>query len=84
MDLNDKRNAIEVAMIVYVIQHTHVLADCDEEDVKFIGVYSSEDAANMAIERASIRPGFVDSKDGFSIDKYVVDEDNWTSGYLTT
>ena len=70
-------------MIVYVVQHTHLI-NTYEEDTKFIGVYSSYQNAERAIERSKLLPGFVDAIHGFSVDKYAVDEDSWTSGYVTT
>jgi len=54
-----------------------------EEDVKMIGVYSTEASAAEAVKRMRSLPGFHDAPDGFSIDRYAVDEDNWTEGYVT-
>jgi hypothetical protein len=67
---------------VYVLQHVHSLDDGDE-DVKFIGVYSSQENARAAIERLSEAPGFCDAPTGFHIDEYQVDEDQWVEGYST-
>jgi hypothetical protein len=68
--------------VVFVVQHLHVQED-GAEDVKFIGVYSSQHAAEQAVERSKLKPGFCDVPDGFSIDQYALDEDNGTEGYLT-
>lgn len=67
---------------VFLVQHVHVLDD-GEEDVKLIGVYSTERLAAAAVERALALPGFSDAPDGFNIDRVLVDEDNWTEGYVT-
>jgi hypothetical protein len=67
---------------VYVLQHVH-LSDDGAEDTKFIGVYSSRDNARAAVERLSRAPGFSDAPDGFHIDEYQLDEDQWTEGYIT-
>jgi len=67
---------------LFVVQHLHVLND-GEEDVKFIGVYSSQEAAQKAVDRLKLKPGFCDTPEGFSIDPYTLDEDNWTGGYST-
>jgi len=69
-------------MDLFIVQHLHVLDDGDE-DVKFIGVYSSPEAAQLAIDRLSAKPGFCDASGGFSIDPYTLDEDNWREGYAT-
>ena len=51
--------------------------------MKLIGVYSSEENAQSAIVRLSQQPGFVDQPDGFHIDRYGVDQDHWTEGFIT-
>ena len=68
--------------VVYVLWHTHVLPDGEEND-KLIGIYSSESKANEAQERAGKLPGFRDAPEGFIIDRYALDEDHWTTGYVT-
>jgi hypothetical protein len=67
---------------VYVLQHEHV-ADDGTEDVKLIGVYSSQDNAQAAIERLRQVPGFSEAPDGFHLDEYQVDMDHWVEGYVT-
>ena len=69
-------------MFTFLVHHVHVLGN-GVEDVKLIGVYSSEDKANKVISRLVQQPGFVGSPDGFSIDKYEVDEDHWSEGFVT-
>ena len=67
---------------VYVVQHVHEFEN-DTEDVKLIGVYSSRENAESAVNRLSQVDGFKDTPDGFDIDEYEVDQDNWTEGFLT-
>ena len=67
---------------VYVLQHVHELSN-DNEDVKFIGVYSSQANAEAAVARMRLQPGFADSPDGFHIDPYDIDADHWTEGFIT-
>ena len=62
----------------YLLQHER----SDAEDVKVIGVYSSELEAMAAIERLANQPGFRDYPDGFSIDAYELNRDNWTEGFV--
>jgi hypothetical protein len=69
-------------MDVYALHHVHEI-DTDNEDVKLIGVYSTEDEAKTAIERLSGQPGFCETPQGFHIDRYTLDRDNWTEGYVT-
>ena len=69
-------------MTVYVLQHVHSFED-GEEDVKFIGVYSSRANAQGAMKRLSQSPGFSESPDGFCIDEYQLDKDQWVEGYAT-
>jgi homoserine kinase type II len=65
---------------VFVLQHVHARQD-GTEDVKFIGVYSSREKADAAVARLSHLPGFADARDGFHVDEYHVDQDQWAEGY---
>ena len=67
---------------VYVLQHVHSMRD-GTEDVKYIGVYSLRENAQAAIARLGQTPGFADAPDGFHIDEYQMDRDQWVEGYST-
>ena len=67
---------------VFVLQHVHSQED-GVEDVKFIGVYSSQEKAQEAVARMVHLPGFADAPDGFHIDEYRIDQDHWVEGYVT-
>ena len=53
---------------------------CDE--VKLIGIYSSTENAEKAIERLRLQPGFRDKPNDFTIERYEVDKDHWTEGFV--
>jgi hypothetical protein len=66
-------------MTVYLLEHVR---DPDgDEDVKILGIYSTRDAAQEAIDRSLKLPGFRDHPDGFNIDEYTVDRDYWETGF---
>jgi hypothetical protein len=79
---------------VFVVQHLHVLPQ-GEEDVKLIGVYSTQSSAIAAVERLREAPGFrefpelVDASNaptgtqGFYVDEYSLDLDYWPEGFET-
>jgi hypothetical protein len=78
---------------VFVLQHCHVLPSGDD-DSKLIGIYTTREAAEAAVARLRIQPGFrerpriVDAEvdqdaNGFYIDEYKIDEDHWREGYVT-
>jgi hypothetical protein len=76
---------------VFVLEHLHTLPS-GEESWKRIGIYRTWDDALSAIERVKSQPGFsdhpelidrLDDKDGFHIDEYPLNEDNWQEGYVT-
>lgn len=78
---------------VFVVQHLHTLPN-GIEDIKLIGVYSSKESALTAVDRLKSRPGFCenprvinpgidDDDQGFYVDEYSLDDDNWTEGYIT-
>lgn len=69
-------------MKVFVLHHVHELSD-GEEDVKLIGIYSSEETANLAIARLAQQPGFREAVAGFHVERYEVDKDHWTEGFVT-
>ena len=70
------------ARAVYLLHHVREVS-ADEEDAKLIGVYSSRKAAEEAQARSSKLPGFKKYPDGFVIDRYVINCDAWTSGFVT-
>jgi len=74
-----QKNSIEV----YIVQHERIISE-NVEDIKFIGVYSTKENAQEAVTRLSLQPGFSDTVDGFYIDEYIMDKDNWTEGYVTS
>ena len=69
-------------MDVFVVQHVHEIS-ADDEDVKLIGVYTTEETARAAVVRLSLQPGFRDTASGFRVDRYTLDEDHWSDGWLT-
>lgn len=67
---------------VYVVQHSYEVDVYDE--IKFIGVYSSEENAKSAVNRLKNKEGFSSFPENcFYINKYLIDEDNWTEGFIT-
>ncbi|HVF88349.1 MAG TPA: hypothetical protein VM866_12205 [Pyrinomonadaceae bacterium] len=69
-------------MEMFVLQHAHELGD-GQEDVKLIGIYSTAQRAEQAIESLRNLPGFRDAQGAFSVDRYEVDADHWVEGYVT-
>jgi hypothetical protein len=69
---------------VFVLQHVHTVSDGEEEDedIKLIGVYSTDAQALAAISRLSTRPGFRDHLDGFHISPLTLDKDQWSEGFV--
>lgn len=64
---------------VYLLWHTNSLND----DIKLIGVYSSEKIAMEKITVYKKIPGFCDDKEGFEVSKYQIDRDHWTEGFIS-
>jgi hypothetical protein len=65
---------------VYILAHVFDLSD-QQQDVKLIGVYSTEEDALEAQERARQRPGFSENPDGFNVAAYELDRDYWVEGF---
>ena len=69
---------------VYLVWHCRVLSEEPLiEDEKLIGVYSTEKLAEEAIERNKTFKGFCDFPKGFYLNEYEIDEDAWSSGFIT-
>lgn len=66
---------------VFVLQHSYEIGGHDE--TKFIGVYSSQGQANLAVNRLKEMPGFRDRQENFEISEYEIDKDHWTEGYAS-
>ena len=66
-------------MNLYVVLHNPP----ETGRTKVIGIYSSVDLAEAAIERAKVLPGFIDRPDAFTIDRYDVDMDHWSRGFVS-
>jgi hypothetical protein len=47
-----------------------------------IGVYRTRAAADAAVARLQSQPGFESRRD-FHIDRYELDKDHWTDGFVT-
>ena len=72
---------LQVARSVFVLWHVHTVNG--EDDSKLIGVYESRERAEAAIKRLVQRPGFSVTPQGFYVDEYELDADNWSEGYVT-
>ena len=63
----------------FLLEHTARIGE--DEDVKFIGVYATENDAKAAIERLKAKPGFRDVSGAFSYSDYEINVDHWIEGY---
>jgi len=68
---------------VFILQHVHEFED-GYEDIKLLGVFSSESKAKEMIEKYKKMPGFRNYPDGFSVDMYILDKAEWTEGFVTS
>jgi hypothetical protein len=66
---------------VYLLWHIHDLGD--EEDWKFVGVYSSPKEVDAARARVARLPGFRDTPEHFRVEEVTLNEDQWTEGFVT-
>jgi hypothetical protein len=70
---------------VYLLEHTHTHKHLEGgEDVKFLGVYSSQENAKAAQKKFATLPGFCDCLEGFGIGEADLDQAcGWMEGYIT-
>ena len=64
---------------VFVLNH--VITRGDVEDLKLVGVYSTEANARAAIDRLKDKPGFRDPRGKFISDPYFLNMDYWADGF---
>jgi len=74
---------IENQREVYVLHHVHEFEANNEEDVKLLGIFSSEEKAMKMVKKYKKMPGFKDHPEGFSVDKYIINKAEWTEGFVT-
>lgn len=66
---------------IYYVQH-----DFEQDGYDFvteIGVFSTEEKAKEIVEKLKNHPKFETYKNGFSIQKYTIDDRKWTEGFFT-
>jgi hypothetical protein len=69
---------------LYVVCHFDQETDDDNDEEKLIGVYSTKDRAQQAIDRLRDKPGFRDFPERWWIDEFILDKDSaWTDGFVT-
>ena len=66
---------------VFILQHSYELDNYDE--TKLIGVYSTKEQAELAINRLKEMNGFKYYPDAFEISEYELDKDHWIEGFAT-
>lgn len=74
--------AMPSGTVVYLLEHVHEFQD-GGEDIKTLGVFSTEASAKQAIEKLVKQPGFRDAPAGFNVDPYSLDQVCWEEGYVT-
>jgi hypothetical protein len=57
--------------------------DADVADEKLIGVFSTLEKAQEALDNAAKLPGFRDFPDCLNVGRIDVDKDHWTDGFFT-
>jgi len=67
---------------VFRVNHLRVV-DFGNDYVKFIGIYSTREAAERAVAKHKTLPGFSDFPACFKIDEITVNAASWTSGFFT-
>jgi hypothetical protein len=64
---------------VFLLWHVLEL-DAGDEDVRLVGVYSTQEAAEAVWARGERRPGFQAAVEGFLVHRVALDQDPWHDG----
>lgn len=65
----------------FLLQHSYATDDCEE--TKTIGIFSSNEKAQEAVEILKIQNGFKKFPDCFFIDEYDLDKFSWQDGFYS-
>ncbi|WP_040508328.1 hypothetical protein [Leptospira wolffii] len=68
-------------MVVFELLHYYERDD-NEEDWKRLGVFSTEEKVEDAMNHYLNLPGFRDHQNGFHINRIEIDNLEWTSGFV--
>ena len=84
-----KTISLKMSAKVYLLQHLHIHED-GEESALIIGIFSTRERAESAVERLSGQPGFrdhpgimSDEGEGFYISERSLDDISWEEGFIT-
>jgi hypothetical protein len=66
---------------VFLLWYVHA-PDTDAENEFLIGAYRTEQDAKDAVERLKNKSGFANAPGGFQIDRYELNKDHWTDGFV--
>jgi hypothetical protein len=75
------KDIIKTMKTVFILEHSYELNGHDE--TKFIGVYSTNEMAESAINRLKYKNGFKYHPDAFVITECELNKDSWTEGFAT-
>ncbi|MDP9023786.1 MAG: hypothetical protein M3N13_00240 [Candidatus Eremiobacteraeota bacterium] len=67
--------------VIYEAVHSYGSEEDRVDNRKSIGLYSTRENAEAAIERVKDKPGFRSRQDGFEIDEIRLDKDSWVDGF---
>ncbi len=67
--------------VVYILEHIYELEEVDQ--IKFIGVFSSYENAELAIDKLKGLPGFKNFPiECFQISENIIDNIGWPEGFI--
>ena len=65
----------------YMVTHSYELNDCDE--IKIIGIFSTEKKAKKAVKKLKKQKGFKKYKKGFEVGPILVNQIYWDGGFFS-
>ncbi len=67
---------------VWLLHHVHEFED-GHEDVKLIGVYTTQKLAQEAQNKVKGQPGFKEYPNGFELSECPLNQLDWPEGFIT-
>lgn len=72
----------DISAVVYVVYHEYEFPPAID-NTRFVGLLASAEDAARVITHLKTKPGFREHADGFTADRYLLNQDHWDEGYFT-
>ncbi|MNE11604.1 hypothetical protein D3C87_228160 [compost metagenome] len=66
---------------VYCLTHFYDVED--DEEIRYIGIYTTNERAEEVLSELKLKPGFAEHPEDFNIDRFTLNEREWKEGFIS-